>query len=108
MRGGLFSARPVVTVGGRDRTKLGAGVAKQVAVVSSVLAGAGATAVPVHGALCFIDGDWGFRRRPFAIDRVLVTWSKALRDRLSEDGELEPGQRSELLEALARALPPAS
>lgn len=109
VRGGFFSSREILSVGGRDRTKLADGVAKQIAVVRTALAAAGLAGTPVHGALCFIDGDWSLlRRRPFTIQGVLVTWGKALRERLAEPGEIDPEQRQAIFEALAGALRPAS
>lgn len=108
MRGGFFSSRAVLTVNGRDRTKLVEGVDKQVGVVRAALAASGIEPVPVLGALCFVDGDWGLRFRPFTIDRVLVTWPKALRDHLRAPGGLDADRRGQLIEALALALPPAS
>lgn len=109
VRGGLLSSRAVLAVDGRDRTKLVEGVEKQVGVVRTALNQTGLEATPVHGALCFVDGDWGvWRMRPFSIDGIVVTWPKALRDRLSEAGELDQAARVRLIDALARTLPAAS
>lgn len=109
VRGGFLSSRTVVTVGGRDRTKLVDGVEKQMGVVRTVLAAAGHDEVPVHGALCFIDADWGvFRLRPFTVQGVPITWGKELRERLSEPGDVDPERRQQVLAALAAALRPAS
>lgn len=107
IRGGLFSSRPVLTVDGHDRMKLVKGVRKQVDVVRTVLAECGIDPVPVRGALCFVDGDWRLRRRPFSIDGLLVTWPKALRARLRTPGPLDADQRVQLGGVLAAALPPA-
>jgi hypothetical protein len=107
-RGGFFNSRAVLSIGGRDRTSLVEGMEKQVAVVQAALSESSVEPVPVHAALCFVDGDWGLRFKPFAIDGVLVTWPKALRARLAEPGELETERRDLLVQALARALPPAS
>ncbi len=108
VRGGFFSARSVVTVGGRDRSALLGGVEKQLDVVQCALAAAELDAIPLQGALCFVGGDWGFRLRPFRIRGVLVTWPKALRSRLAEAGALDSDQRRRVAAALADALPPAS
>lgn len=108
VRGGFLESRTVVTVGGRDRTKLVDGVEKQMGVVRNVLTASGHE-LPVHGALCFMDAEWGlFRLRPFTVKGVLITWAKALRQRLSESGDVDPERRQQVLEALADALPPAS
>lgn len=108
VRGGFFNSRTVLSVGGRDRTSLVDGMKKQVAVVQGVLSESPVEAVAVHAALCFVDGDWGLRLEPFAIDGVLVTWPRALRARLAEPGHLDSAGRELLVGALARALPPAS
>jgi hypothetical protein len=109
VRGGFFSSREILSVGGRDRTKLTEGVDKQINVVRTALEAAGLADIPVHGALCFIDGDWSLlRRRPFSIEGVLVTWGKALRERLAEPGELDGEQRQRIVDVLADALRPAS
>ena len=107
-RGGLFSSRSVLMVNGRDRTTLVEGVEKQVGIVRAALAESGMGAVPVRGALCFVDGDWGLRFRHFTIDGVLITWPKALRNHLREPGPFQADQRGQLIGTLAAALPPAS
>jgi hypothetical protein len=109
MRGGLFSSRDILSVAGRDRTELADGVVKQMATVRSALDAAGHGDLPVHGALCFIDGDWSvLRRRPFAVQGVLVTWPKALRELLSQPGDIDSDRRQQISLALEAALPPAS
>lgn len=108
-RGGFFSSRGVLEIAGRDRSNLLDGVAKQIAAVAAALVEAPCAGVPVHGSLCFVDGEWGvFQRRPFSLDGVLITWPKALRERLSEPGDIDAKRRQQVLEALADALPPAS
>lgn len=108
-RGGFLSSRTVLTVDGRDRTKLVEGVQKQIGVVRTALSATGMEEAPVHGTLCFLDGDWGlWRIRPFTVDEIVVTWPRALRDRLSGAGDLDQAERVRLIEALARALPPTS
>lgn len=108
VRGGFLSSRAVLSVRGRDRTALVDAMKKQVAVVQAALSESSVEPVPVHAALCFVDGDWGLRFQPFAIDGVVVTWPKALRALLAEPGSLEPKRRELLVRALARGLPPAS
>lgn len=108
VRGGWLSTRTVVTVAGRDRSTLVEGVRKQMSVTSAALVDCLHADVPVHGALCFVDNDWGLRRRPFEVGGVLVTWPRALRERLSAPGPVDPHQRAEVWEVLASELPPAS
>lgn len=107
-RGNVFTGRAVVTVGGRDRSSLIQGVHRQIAVVESALDPSLGPPVPVHGALCFVDGDWGLRFRPFTLADVLITWPKGLRARLTQDGPIDRLRRHALREQLATALPPAS
>lgn len=108
VRGGWLSARAVVTVAGRDRSALVEGMAKQHQAVVDALAETELAGVPIHAAVCFVDGDWGWRFRPFVIGGVLVTWPKALRQRLVVDGHLDATARENVVAALAAALPPAS
>lgn len=84
---GLLSRRPPdLFVGGRNQTKLVAGVARQVEAVSSVLApwarDEGVAEVPVRGPLVFIGAEFGVFASPFSVDGVWVGWGKALRARL--------------------------
>jgi hypothetical protein len=102
---GLDTAR--VVVAGRDRSNLLAGVHKQVMHVELALFPVFARTLPVRGVLCFVDGEWGLFSKPFEVDRVLVTWSKKLRERLVEPGPLTPDVRAMIHRRLAEALPPA-
>lgn len=105
MRGGMLSSRSVVTVGGRDRTNLVDGVRRQVGTVRTVLAEFSFDPLPVRSALCFVDGDWGLRFRPFSVDGVLVIRPSALRSRLRAPGSLDADQRGQLSAFLAAAFP---
>ena len=102
-KGGWFRTDVRLKVGGRDRTKLVEGVRRQVALVEEAVGGA----APVHGALCFVDAEWGFFARPFRIDGVLVAWRKAIRKRLAAAGPLDGAARATLHRHLADAFPPA-
>lgn len=56
--GGLFSARrPVLSIAGRDQTRLVEGVERQVELVRAALSGCGEDDIGVRGALCFPDVD---------------------------------------------------
>lgn len=100
-RGGWFRSDVRLTVAGRDRTRLVEGVRHQVRRVEAALPG-----VPVHGALCFVDADWALFAKPFAVDGVLVTWGKALRERLTAPGSLDHASRVAIQRTLAQAFPP--
>lgn len=74
VEGGLF--RPVtkkLTVAGRDRTALVAGMHKQLAAVRGLVP----EDIPVHGVLCFIEADWPLIGGAITIDGVRVLWPKA-------------------------------
>ena len=106
--GGWFSKEHRLFVGGRDRTKLLAGLDKQRAAVRVVLDSLGAVDVPVHTALCFVDGDWPLLAKPFALQGHFITWPKALYQRVTTEGPLEHEHRREVFAELERRLPPAS
>lgn len=106
-RGGFFLADQRLVVNGRDRSSLIEGVGKQALAVRDVV-GAFESDVAVHQALCFVDGDWGWRRRPFTIDGVVITWPKALRKMLHAEGPLDSAARCALAERLDQLFPPAA
>lgn len=105
--GGWFSSDIRLYVGRRDCTKLVAGMAKQVAAVREALGVEGAD-VPVRPVLCFVDAEWGLFAKPFEVDGVLVTWSKALRERLARTEPCSVADVCGTAERLASTLPPAS
>jgi hypothetical protein len=103
---GPFSRRPPdLFVGGRNQTKLVEGVKKQVEAVRSILAPLagehGSDEFQVRGGLVFIGADFGLFASPFAVDGVWVGWGKAIRKRLSYEGE-GPLAASEVAKRLAR------
>jgi hypothetical protein len=106
-KGGWLRTDHRLVVGGRDRTKLAEAVGRQVDDVCGVLEGVLPGEVRVTGALCFVDAEFGLLARPFLIGDVLVTWGKALRARLTEDGPLDQAARRLVHERLAAKLPPA-
>jgi len=95
-------------VGGRDRTKLLDGLDKQRAAVRAGLESFGIPGVPVHTALCFVDGDWPLLAKPFVIREHFISWPKALYPRITVGGPLGEEVRQEVRAALERYLPPAS
>lgn len=71
--GGLFSPRVSrLYVGGRDKTKLVDGMRWQQDAVTH------AQAVPVFGALCFVEAEWSLFAKPFWLSDVFVTWPAKL------------------------------
>jgi hypothetical protein len=102
--GGWFRTDLRLYVGGRDRTKLVAGLGWQLDAVRSVL---GDMEVPVLAALCFVDADWGLFSKPFRHDGVWVGYPKALAAQLAADGPIASEQVLDLAHLLAVALPAA-
>lgn len=82
VEGGLFSPRrEKLLVGRRDRTKLVEGVQWQIERVSEALPG-----IPVRGALCFVDSDWGLFASAFSVQGVDVVWPKRIPKLLATSG----------------------
>lgn len=107
-RGGWLRSDIRLTVGGRDRSKVVRGVHTQLGHIASALTGSTFEGVPTHGALCFIDADWGWFAKPFAVGGVLVSWGKKLRERLVADGPVDEATRTAVHRYLAASFPPAS
>jgi hypothetical protein len=81
-RGKVAVSKPLfgeakLRIAGRDRSRLADGLAQQVAAVQAVIPDIGVE-VPVHGALCFVDGDLPmlgtitFRGYPLVYPRALA------------------------------------
>lgn len=104
-KGGWFRTDVRLTVGGRDRTKLIAGVHKQVAHVEHALLPVFGDDLPIRGVLCFIDVELGLFAKPFSLDKVLITWGEALRKLLVEQGPLDDERRSAIHRRLAQSFP---
>jgi hypothetical protein len=107
-RGGWLHPDWRLMVNGRDRSKLAADLAKQIAVVTSALKAEASEQLPsIHGVLCFVDADWVFLAKPFSLDGVIVAWPDALIELLSRPGEVPSDARQALADLLARRLVPA-
>jgi hypothetical protein len=104
-RGGLFSSDYRLFVGGRDKTRLVGGMAKQVETVRRVLESGAAVVTPV---ICFVDADWSFLARPLRFGDVHVVWPKELGKRLRADGPLSTADIAQMERKLALALPAAA
>jgi hypothetical protein len=79
--GGWLRRNDRLRIGGRDRTKLVAGMVKQVEAVALAIED---TNVPIYRVLCFTGADWGLLAKPFVVDDVLVTWPRALNKIISQ------------------------
>lgn len=103
IEGGLLRPRvEILTVGGRDRSKLVDGVLGQVDVVRGIVG----DQMPVHGVLCFIEADWPLIGGHFTTRGVEVLWPKRLYPRLGADGP-HATEVTAMHARLADALPPA-
>lgn len=80
--GGIFRPRTeTLRIGGRDGTKLVAGVLRQQSIVEAAL---GDLQVPIHGVLCFLEADWPMIGGSFVVDGVHVVWPRLLVKRINE------------------------
>jgi len=103
--GGLFSPRvEKLYIGGRDKSGLLDGLAKQVAAVSAELATVSA-AVPVFGALCFIGTELPWFGE--TIGGVPLVGRRGLAKLLKRPGDLAAEDRVALAQFLAHRFPAA-
>lgn len=105
--GSFFSPDHRLFVHGRDRTKLVEGVRWQREVVREVL-GPDHIDVPLHGALCFVDGDFGLVPVYFTIDSVSIVGLRKLSKTLRAPGQLEVDERRAIAALLSDRLRPAA
>jgi hypothetical protein len=88
-------------IGGRDRSSLVAGLTGQVELVKSVVAPV--CQAPVHGALCFVDGELPLVRTPVMAGFPLLH-RRSLAKRVNADGPLGVDEIEAVTTALAHAL----
>ena len=106
--GGWFKVDERLYVEGRDRSKLAAGVQRQVDVVRTALGLApDDDTVPITGALCFVDAEFRLFAKPFRIDGVWVIWGKKLSELIAAEGPLDNDQVLAVAGKLASGLPPS-
>lgn len=94
-----------LTIAGRDKTKLIDGLAKQVALVETVVAEL-APDTPVHGALCFVEADLPLVGS-LSFNGYPLLYPKRLAKRINRDGPLEPSRVRSLARDLAARFAPA-
>jgi hypothetical protein len=97
--------RAKLTIAGRDKSALAEGLAKQVEAVGACLA-ALRDDVPVHGAMCFIDGELPMLRTLTFQGFPLVD-PKSLAKRLNAAGPLDAASIRGLASSLAQRFAPA-
>jgi hypothetical protein len=108
-KGGWLSTDFHLYVDGRDRTKLVAGMSRQ---LEAIRAAVGQPlfeefALMVTGILCFVDAEWPLFAKPLQLGGVWVEWSKSLGERLQRPGPLAPEHVGLLAQRIAQSLPPA-
>lgn len=96
---------PKLTIGGRDQSKLVAGLASQVELVSKAAARV-APEVAVHGAFCFVDADLPLLGTP-TIAGFPVLGRRGLTRRLNADGPVSRERIEQIADELARGFPSA-
>ena len=112
-KGKIKVAKPLfgdakLKVAGRDKTKLVAGLTKQVELVRPAVAalGLGDEVVQLRGAFCFVQGDLPLLGT-LSINGYQLLHRRSLPKRLNADGPLTVDGIVTVVEALARAFPPA-
>ena len=96
-------------MGGRDRTKLVHGMARQVEATRVALSPDPlAQDVVVTPAVCFVASEWSLFAKPFELNGVVVTWPQKLAERIVAPGQLTATAVVRLANRIAVALPPAS
>ena len=104
--GGWMRPDDRLCIGGRDRTKLLAGVRGHCDDVRIALADLAGT--PVHPVLCFSECEWPtVLPRPIRLGTVTCTWPRGLAKLVSTRGPLSAGDIALRAARLADALHPA-
>jgi hypothetical protein len=95
-------------IGGRNRSSLANGLARQVdAAVAALRPDQTLSGVDVHAALCLVDSEWKLLDFPFQVGNVWIMYPGALRKRLRKDGPLARETMERIARRLDLSLPPA-
>ncbi len=105
--GSFFRPVNALYVGGRDRTKVIHGMARQVEAVKNALAGTPDDGLVLRPVVCFVDSEWGLFQRPIDYGGVRVLWPDALTKLIRSHGDLAPATVARLERRLIVALPTA-
>lgn len=106
--GSFWKPENRVFVGGRDRTQLVLGMARQVEATRAALAADPlAPDVAITPAVCFVASEWGCFPKPFELHGVGVVWPQKLAERIAAPGPLTPSAIVRLANRIAVALPSA-
>jgi hypothetical protein len=106
--GGWFKVDERLYVAGKDRTNLVDGIDRKVAAVEAVLAKEGLDRVPVHAALCFVNSEWGWFAKPFALNGVWVTWAQKLTELVLDWSAIPNAEVDKLARVVETRLPAAA
>ncbi|MEP7202626.1 MAG: nuclease-related domain-containing protein [Ilumatobacteraceae bacterium] len=106
--GGWFKVDERLYVAGKDRTSLVDGIDRQVSAVENVLAKEGLDRVPVHAALCFVNSEWGWFAKPFAMSGVWVTWATKLTELVLDWNAISNTEIDRLARVVGARLPAAA
>jgi hypothetical protein len=97
-----------VFVAKRNRSSLAKGVERQVeAVIAALRPDPTLHGTHVHGALCFLESEWGLLDFPFTVGRTWVMYPGALRRRLRKAGPLGRETMERIAHRLDLSLPHA-
>jgi hypothetical protein len=106
--GGLFAPqRTILSIKGRDQTKLVTGVESQVELLRTTLATAGEAEVDVRGALCFANVDGLPLLGHPSLHGILIDGARAAAKLARRPGPLSLERVEQLWALIAKALPPA-
>ncbi|MGA8717286.1 MAG: nuclease-related domain-containing protein [Solirubrobacteraceae bacterium] len=99
--GGLFTdPHSILTIGGRDQTKLIDGVERQVKLVAAALTRAGVGDLDIRGALCFPD-PYGLPLRQLRVRGIVIDGPKPIAKLARRPGPLSADQVDRLAHQLA-------
>ena len=102
--GGWFKSDRRLYVNRRDRTNDVQGLGWQLDAVRSALESI-PIAIPLYGALCFVDAEWKLFAKPFTLNGVRVSGPKSLSVAVAQAGTLSSDEVIAVAGHLAAALP---
>jgi hypothetical protein len=106
--GGLFAPRrTILSIKGRDQTKLVTGVERQVELLQTTLAAGGEAEVEVRGALCFANVDGLPLLGHPSLHGVLIDGARAAAKLARRPGPLSVERVEQLWALIGKAFPPA-
>jgi hypothetical protein len=95
-------------IGGRNRTQLAKGVARQVdAAIAALRSDESLHGTDVHAVLCLVESEWALLDSPFQLGNVWVMYPGALKKRLRKNDSLSPEAMERIARRLDPSLPPA-